>query len=39
VDLSQAPVADRVVGAVWTHGWIHMAYNAAISAQVPQIRG
>ncbi|MFM1964353.1 MAG: inner membrane protein YccS [Actinomycetota bacterium] len=35
VDLSQAPVADRIVGAVWTHGWIHMAYNAAISAQVP----
>lgn len=38
VDLSQARIADRVVGAVWTHGWIHMAYNAAISAQVPQIR-
>ena len=38
VDLSQAPIADRVVGAVWTHGWIHMAYNAAVTAQVPQLQ-
>jgi len=38
IDLSQAPVADRIVGAVWTHGWIHMAYNAAVSAQVPQLQ-
>jgi hypothetical protein len=35
VDLSRAPVADRVVGAIWTHGWIRMAYNAAVTAQVP----
>jgi uncharacterized membrane protein YccC len=39
VDLENSDVADRVVGAVWAHGWIHMAYNAALSAQVPQIRG
>jgi uncharacterized membrane protein YccC len=38
VDLSEAPVADRIVGAVWTHGWIHMAYNAAVTAQVPQLQ-
>lgn len=39
VDLENSDVADRVVGAVWAHGWIHMAYNAAVSAQVPQVRG
>ena len=36
VDLGNSDVADRVVGAVWAHGWIHMAYNAALSAQVAQ---
>lgn len=36
VDLGNSDVADRVVGAVWAHGWIHMAYNAALNAQVPQ---
>jgi hypothetical protein len=36
VDLENSDVADRVVGAVWAHGWIHMAYNAALNAQVPQ---
>lgn len=39
VDLENSDVADRVVGAVWAHGWIHSAYDAALSAQVPQIRG
>ena len=39
VDLENSDVADRVVGAIWSHGWIYMAYNAAFSAQVPQIRG
>lgn len=38
VDLSNGAVADRVVGSVWTHGWIQMAFNAAVSSQVPQLR-
>jgi uncharacterized membrane protein YccC len=37
-DLADPAVSDRVVGAVWTHGWIHMAFNAAVSSQVPQLR-
>jgi uncharacterized membrane protein YccC len=36
VELGNSDVADRVVGAVWAHGWIRMAYNAAVSAQDPQ---
>jgi hypothetical protein len=35
VDLTDPDVSDRVVGAVWAHGWIRMAYNAARTADVP----
>jgi len=38
VDLRQPAIADRVVGAVWSHGWIAMAYRAAMSAQVPPLK-
>lgn len=31
-DLADATVADRVVGAVWAHGWLTLSYNAAVAA-------
>lgn len=38
VDLSDQGVADRVVSAIWTHGWLHMSYRAGVLAPVPAVR-
>ncbi|MFM9134268.1 MAG: FUSC family protein [bacterium] len=34
-NLADPAVADRVVGAVWAHGWLTMSYNAAVAARQP----
>lgn len=34
-DLSDPLVADRVVAAVWSLGWLSMSYNAAVAAREP----
>jgi uncharacterized membrane protein YccC len=35
VDLRERAVADRMVGAIWAHGWLRMCHHAATSAEVP----
>ena len=35
VDLGERAVADRMVGAIWAHGWLRMCHHAATSAEVP----
>jgi hypothetical protein len=35
VDLRERAVADRMVGAIWAHGWMRMCHHAATSAEVP----
>jgi uncharacterized membrane protein YccC len=37
LDLHDVEIANRVVGAVWSHGWISMTYHASISAQPPRV--
>ena len=34
-DLQDPAVADRLVGAVWSLGWLTMSYNAAAAARQP----
>ena len=34
-DLTSTAVADRMVGAIWTHGWIRTSLSAANSTEVP----
>lgn len=34
-DLTSTAVADRMVSAIWTHGWIRASQNAANSTEVP----
>ncbi len=35
VDLGERAIADRVVGAIWSHGWLRMCHHAATSAEIP----
>ena len=35
VDLGKRAVADRMVGAIWAHGWLRVCHHAATSAEIP----
>jgi len=35
VDLHDVAVADRVVGALWSHGWLELTYASAVAARAP----